>query len=147
MRIRTRAREVAFQLLYQFDLARQESGTPPPQDEKLTHEISVYFQHFDVPAPAREFASTLIDGTLKNQAQLDALIEKYAKNWKLNRLPVVDRNLLRMALFELSHLKDTPVSVVIDEALELGKQFGTADTPSFLNGVLDAAARELRSAS
>jgi N utilization substance protein B len=76
-------------------------------------------------------------------AELDGILEQHVSNWKVARLGFVDRSLLRMAAYELKYLRETPASVVIDEAIELGKEFGTEDTPSFVNGVLDALKKHL----
>jgi len=85
-----------------------------------------------------------VAGTLLHQTELDPLLERHAANWKLSRMSFVDRSLLRMAAYELAHLPETPANVVINEAVELGKQFGTSDTPSFVNGILDALKAALR---
>ena len=77
-------------------------------------------------------------GSLRELSTLDGLLEKHSSNWKVGRMGFVDRNLLRMSIYDLSHFPDTPASVVIDEAIELAKQFGTAESPAFINGVLDA---------
>jgi len=79
----------------------------------------------------------LVKGVLSNKTQIDDLINKYAKNWKISRMPVVDRNIMRLATFELLKRLDIPRSVTINEAVEIGKKFGTKDSGPFINGVLD----------
>jgi N utilization substance protein B len=132
---RHHAREVAFQFLYRFDLEGR-------QDDP-TEEIERHFKHFKIPEDVQVFARDLIKGTLRERQELDRTIEATAANWKVARMPFVDRNLLRMSLYELTHNRETPASVTIDEAVELAKQFGTADTAPFINGILDACAKNL----
>ena len=131
---RHRAREVALQILYRYDVNK----LPEAQTQELIRDLGAHFDHFQVPQELREFAGQLVSGTLREMTDLDALLENQAANWKVARMPSVDRSLLRMAMYELKHFPETDVSVVIDEAVELAKQFGTAETPSFVNGILDA---------
>jgi N utilization substance protein B len=132
MNSRHRAREVALQVLFSYDTQ------PPKDDQALMHDLQRHFAHFQVPDNLQRFAAELVAGTLKSIQKLDELLEKHAVNWKVSRMPSIDRNLLRMATYELLNFPDIPASVTIDEAIELGKQFGTSDTPSFINGVLDS---------
>ena len=104
---------------------------------ELIADLRYHFDHFTVPEPLREFAAQLVAGTLDKVASIDELLEKHASNWKVARMSSVDRSLLRMAVYEMVHITEVPHSVVIDEAIELAKQFGTSETPSFINGVLD----------
>jgi N utilization substance protein B len=133
---RHRAREVALQILYRFDLAKIEDASLQPQS--LIKELGSHFDHFQVSADLREFAAQLVAGTLTEMPRLDSMIESHASNWKLSRMSSVDRSLLRVATYEMTHIQETDASVVIDESIELGKQFGTAETPAFINGILDA---------
>ena len=137
MSSRHQAREVALQILYRYDVAVS-SGTPIPAGQELIKDLQSHFNHFQVPQDSREFVAELVAGTLTDIARLDALVEEHASNWKVSRMGFVDRCLLRMASYEMGHFPETPPSVVIDEAVELGKKFGTSDTPAFINGVLDA---------
>ncbi len=141
MKSRHRAREIALQILYRYDVPQQQ-GTPAPysvpQGTELLNDLVRHFDHFQVDDGLREFASQLVAGTLQNMNELDTTLEQHVANWKVARLGFVDRSLLRMAAYELKYMTETPASVVIDEAIELGKEFGTEDTPSFVNGVLDA---------
>ena len=92
-----------------------------------------------MPQTTREFAAELVGGTLLKREALDGEIELAATGWKINRMAMIDRNLLRMALFELRHQSnETPFSVTLDEAVELAKTFCSAETPPFVNAVLDA---------
>ncbi len=145
MQNRHRAREIALQILYRYDVAQ--NGTPrvePPTGGALATELSQHFDHFTISPDLRDFAAQLVAGTLLGQIELDGLLERHAANWKVARMSLVDRSLLRMAAFELKAMPETPASVVIDEAIELAKQFGTSDTPAFVNGILDAIKGELR---
>jgi N utilization substance protein B len=137
---RHQAREVALQILYRYDMALQAANpdAPATNPAHVIEELNHHFDHFSVPEELRGFAAELVAGSLRELPQLDALLEKHASNWKIGRMGFVDRNLLRMSIYELSHFPDTPASVVIDEAIELAKQFGTAESPAFINGVLDA---------
>ena len=91
----------------------------------------------DLPEKAREFANALAAGVLENRAALDQVIVKYAENWELSRMAAVDRNILRLASYELLSHAETPVSVVIDEAVEIAKTYSTQDSGKFVNGILD----------
>jgi N utilization substance protein B len=99
--------------------------------------------HFELPPGARVFAAELCSGVTLARDELDALLAGQASNWKLSRMAVVDRNVLRIAAWELSHT-DTPTSVILDEAIELARRFGAESSPAFVNGVLDAVARVVR---
>ena len=124
---RRQARELALQLLYQHEL------TQTPLEEMQ--------QHFEgwrrATTSVRDFADSLVRGTLDNSGEIDEILEEQTSNWRLDRLASVDRNILRLALFELLHLKDTPTAVVIDEAIEIAKKFGAEESARFINGVLD----------
>jgi N utilization substance protein B len=145
MKSRHRAREIALQVLYRYDVAAHSGGVNHvPSSRELAAEIAEHFDHFQVNAELREFAAQLVAGTLRDLTYLDQLLERQASNWKVSRMGFVDRSLLRMALYELIHFPDTQVAVIIDEAVELGKQFGTADTPSFVNGILDAVKNSIQ---
>ena len=129
MRNRTRARECALQMLYQADIRHGSAD-----------EIKQEFWQTDAPVEAevQQFATHLFDGTLAHQAELDALIGKYADNWNMKRMAVIDRNILRLGVFELLHVADVPPKVCINEAIELAKRFGDAESGKFINGILDA---------
>lgn len=123
---RTRAREVALQALFQEDLNPQNSL------ENLGLFLAARLQEEE----QREFAKMLILGVKRNQEELDALLAAKAENWSIGRMPATDRNLLRLGAFEIRYT-DTPDRVAIDEAIELAKRFGTANSPQFINGILD----------
>lgn len=134
MTLRHKSREFALQMLFEWDMARQE----PARVEKT------FWKSARAAASTREFANELFEGTVKQASALDELIAKFAENWRLERLAAIDRNILRLATYEL-RTGSTPAKVVIDEALELAKKFSSAEAPAFLNGVLDAARKKLDS--
>ena len=92
----------------------------------------------------RSFAEDILRDILEHKGEIDLQVEKYSDNWTLSRMAVIDRNLLRMAASELMYSKTVPPKVAIDEAVEIAKKFGTADSPNFINGVLDRILKELR---
>jgi len=102
-------------------------------------------EHFDVPRSAMEFARALVAGVAGGAADLDELVGQHARNWRAARMAAVDRNVLRLGAYELRET-ETPVAVVIDEAVGLARRFGSDTSPGFVNGVLDAIARGLRAA-
>ena len=127
MGVRRRARELALQMLYQHEL----SGEPPEAIQ------SDFEEWKNAPEAAREFADELLRGTLEHLDEIDALLARQTAHWKLDRLAAVDRNILRIAMFELLHHEETPPAVVIDEAIEIAKRFGAQESSRFVNGVLD----------
>jgi N utilization substance protein B len=125
---RREARERALGLLYE---AEAKAVTP---DAVLA----------DLPVPPDEFARDLVHGVQANQVETDELIRRYAKGWALERMPVIDRTLLRMAIYELGHRPDVPTAAIISEAVELAKRYSTDDSGRFVNGMLGRIAEELR---
>jgi transcription antitermination protein NusB len=128
MTLRRKSREFALQMLFEWDMTHQD----PARVEKL------FWKSAPAAASTREFANLLFEGTVKEAAVLDELVKKFAENWRLERIAAIDRNILRMAIYEL-RTATAPPRVVIDEALELAKKFSSGEAPAFLNGVLDAA--------
>ena len=137
---RRQAREMALQMLYQREIGQAAPG-------QLVREFDIHsFRSETADAgaslrateSARDYARTLLEGSLANQEPIDALIAEQAENWRLERMPVVDRNVLRLAVYELRHQPDVPAAVVIDEAIELAKKFGSEQSGRFVNGILDA---------
>lgn len=124
---RTRARTAAFQLLFLGDL-----NSDSPDD--WTHEF--LSENLPDHEEILKFARQLISGVQEYETELNQKIEQQSKNWTLSRMSVTDRNILRLALYEMLYIK-TPKAVVINEAIELAKKFGTADSPAFINGILD----------
>jgi transcription antitermination factor NusB len=132
MRRRTRAREVAVQFLYQLDLRGED--VLGQLDEFLADGSG----HEDrSSAETMAFARRLVLGTHRQRATIDRLLRDVARNWDLKRMAAVDRNILRMAVYELLHCPDIPPKVTINEAIELGKKYSTANSGAFINGILD----------
>jgi len=124
---RRRARELALQLLYQYELTRAEP-------EQMQADFDEWRGSTD---GVREFADGLLRGTLEHLAEIDDELELQTAHWRLGRLAAVDRNILRLAMYELLFQSATPPAVVIDEAIEIAKKFGAEESPRFINGVLD----------
>lgn len=131
---RHRAREAALQILYFWEVGRASPGEA----------LDAFFAEHepDAPEPLRTFASDLVHGTIAEVRRLDEVIAAHSANWRLDRLAVIDRMILRMAVWELGHARDTPAAVVIDEAIELARTFSTDDSVRFVNGVLDAIRKD-----
>lgn len=139
---RHRGREYALQILYRFEI--EPPAQPLDDTRALAQELARHFDHFEVPEEIRAFTGELVTGVLmRSTNELDPLIERYSQNWKIARMPIIDRALIRMAIYELLHQKETPPRVVIDEAIELAKTFGTPETAAFANGILDAVLKTL----
>ncbi len=124
---RRRSREMAVQVLYQVDMAEGD----------IAEALRAFCEHFDAPDRIRDFAVELINGAYNNRAEIDGLISRFSEHWRLERMPTVDRNILRLAVFELLYRSDIPPKVSINEAVDLGKKFGSEDSGSFINGILD----------
>jgi N utilization substance protein B len=123
---RHQARERALQVLFQHDI----HGKPGLW-------LDVFWKENEVPDEVKAFAERLVAGVLERKKELDALIGKYATNWKISRMPVVDRNILRAGVYELLWMDDVPAKVTVNEAIELAKSFGDDDASKFVNGILD----------
>ena len=136
---RRRAREAALQILYLWEV-----GKMAPEDA-----IDLYFlQHEpDADEALRAFASELVLGVVEDLVELDRLIEQHAANWRVARLAVIDRLILRQAAWELRHQADTPAAVVLNEAIELARQFSADEAVGFVNGVLDGIRKTLAGAA
>ena len=135
---RHRSREVALQVLFALDVRRQREGEEPPAQE-VFDEVAA---NFEMPEAARTFAKELVCGAAAARDAIDERLRKAARNWRLERMAVVDRNILRLATYELS-MTDTPVAVVLDEAVQMAKRYGDDPSPSFVNGVLDGVAQAI----
>ncbi len=137
MGARRKARELALQMLYQHDL----SGNTPEM-------IVSTFEDLQKSKPnTREFATRIFKGTVDNLQKIDEMIVQQADNWRLSRMAVVDRNIIRMSIYEFLHEQDTPKLVIIDEAIEIAKKFGTQKSSQFINGILDGILKRYNLAS
>lgn len=155
---RREARERAVQFLFQHDL------NPPEDLENALEQFwqsqraaaiagdkgtATWGQPVEMPPPSadeaamRLFADPLIRGTLENRDEADEIIKKHAKNWELHRIAAVDRNILRLAIYEMLHREDIPPVVSINEAVDIAKKFSTQDSGKFVNGILDKVKSEL----
>ena len=137
---RRQAREMALQMLYQREL-----GDAEPTQLLRTFDIHAFrAETADAGASPRaselalDYARTLVEGSLAHQESIDRMVSDQADNWRLERMPVVDRNVLRLAVYEMRFQPDVPAVVVIDEAIELAKKFGSEQSGRFVNGILDA---------
>lgn len=131
---RRKARECALQILYSLEYNRID-------DSALNDWVDAYWSVFsdtsqDTP-DVKEYMTRLVQGVRSHFDELDTLIQSASTNWKLERMAMVDRNILRLAAFELVQLSDIPPKVSLNEAIEIGKRFGTEDSGSFINGILD----------
>ena len=131
---RRKSRELAMQMLFQGDLGKQK----PDEVERL-----FWSSRDDVDEETRGFADELHRLATRREDEVDALISRHAQNWRLERMPVVDRNLLRTAIAEMLGFPRTPAAVVINEALEIARRYAAPESVQFLNGVLDAIGRDL----
>jgi N utilization substance protein B len=131
---RRQAREFALQLLYELDV-RGESDPGPV--------IEAFWTRQEAPAEVRAFAETIVRGVAAHREKIDELIVRFAEHWALDRMAMVDRNVLRAGVWELLWGVDVPPKVAINEALEIARRFSTEESTRFINGLLDRVRREL----
>jgi len=136
VRKRTRSREIALQMLYQVDARGNEALAD--FDSALERESSG-------DTDLARFARELVEGTLEMRTGIDKIVSDAAQNWHLSRMAILDRNILRMAVYEMLYVDDIPAKVSINEAIELGKRYSTQQSGSFINGILDRIRREQES--
>ncbi len=132
MGTRRKSRELALQALYQGELAGQNGLLG----------FEEFCAHFQVNKKTISYAKKLLDGIQEKGDVINQLISKYAENWRLERMSAIDRNNLRLAVYEMRYQDDVPVSVAINEAVEIAKRYSTDDSGPFINGILDAMAKE-----
>jgi transcription antitermination protein NusB len=130
--LRTKSREFAMQMLFQWDMSRQD---PAKLEAK-------FWRTAKAADNTRAFANKLFEGAAKDADELDALIVQHAQNWRLERMAIIDRAVLRLAIFEL-RISETPPKVVLNEAVDLAKKFSSEDAGAFVNGILDAVNKAL----
>jgi len=133
---RRKAREVALKVLYGLDVINRDAGEA----------IDLFWANFGAPEDARPFSSLLVEGTWSKKEHLDELISRHSENWSLSRMARVDRNILRLAVYELIYCDDIPPKVTLNEAIDLGKIYGSENSGSFINGILDALYADMRGA-
>jgi len=130
---RRAARELAINVLYQIDVAHL-----PPQEA-----LETAIENIELDGASSDFSRALVDGVIVHLAKIDEVLKRLSVGWELQRQPAVDRNILRMAIFEILFLDYIPASVSINEAVDLAKKYSTAESGRFVNGVLGALVREL----
>jgi N utilization substance protein B len=128
MRGRRKAREIALQVLYGLNF----------ENIDVQKALDLFWSNFVAPKAAKEFAAFLVQGTYEHKEELDKLIAGCSDNWSLGRMSKVDINILRLAVFEFLYCEDIPPKVTLNEAVDLGKTFGSENSGSFINGILDA---------
>ncbi|HSN99545.1 MAG TPA: transcription antitermination factor NusB [Candidatus Nanopelagicales bacterium] len=133
MGARTSGREAALQMLFSLEV----SGNPAPRV------VTQYWRETPGDPEGREYADQVVLGVAEELDDVDAAIRKASTNWRIERMARVDRNVLRLGAWELIHRRDVPRAVILDEAVELAKRFGSEDSGSFVNGVLDKIAEDL----
>ncbi len=132
---RRTAREFALQILYRLDIGQ----------ESLAEKILEEFWETNLTSDdVKEYTDSLVKGTKENQSEIDRIIADSAENWTLDRMASVDRNILRFSTYELLKRNEIPSSVIINEAIEIAKKYGTEESGSFINGILDRVAKEVR---
>ena len=127
MGIRRRGREFALQVLYQIDATHREVGKA----------LDLFWDNFASDEEARCFCERLVRGVVEHSNEINRLVERHAEHWKMSRMTQIDRNILRMAVYELLYCQDIPPKVTINEAVDIGKKFGSEDSGAFINGILD----------
>ena len=128
MGIRRKSRELALQALFYMDIHQNWS----------LDMLDRFCGNFMPPEKVRPFFLKLVNGVMSAQAQIDAVIEKYSQNWRLSRMSCVDRNIMRIAVYEILCCSDIPSKVSINEAIDIGKKFGTEESGAFINGIIDS---------
>jgi len=134
MHQRRKAREVTVQVLYELDVL----------GIGIKEAMDLFCANFDAPEEAKAFSSLLIEGTWNNREKIDGLISGSSENWTMTRMSRVDKSILRMAVYELLFCHDIPPKVTLNEAIDLGKVYGSENSGSFINGILDALYGKLR---
>ena len=134
MGVRRKSREAVLQFLFQDDFKGFEAGS----DQNLAQRFVDFCSLYDVQKKARPYAVELLEGVYAKREEVDAAISQHASNWRLERIDVTDRNILRIAVYEMIHCEDVPPEVAINEAVEIAKRFCVNESPAFVNGILDA---------
>ena len=133
MGLRRSARECALQMLYEYDIGKHSPDAI----------LESFWEMNEHPKKVREFADQLFHGSIGQLKEIDGIIQQHTKNWRLSRMAAVDRNILRLAVYELISEWKTPATVVINEALEIARKFSTYESSQFVNGILDSIRKDL----
>lgn len=131
---RRKSRELAMQALFYIDMSQNDSND-------LLERFCV---NFNPSKKARPFFIKLVNGVVQEKSEIDSIIEKFSDNWKISRMSCVDRNIIRIAVYELLYCRDIPPKVSINEAIDVGKKFGTEVSGAFINGILDSVRMALK---
>ena len=137
---RAQSRQAALQVLFSIDVGQ--GGAEALRPEAVARALDVIAANFELAEAARGYAGTLAHGVARHREEIDRWIAAHATNWRIDRMAAVDRNVLRLAVYEM-RWEGLPASVAIDEAVELARRFGSDPSPAFVNGVLDAIAHSL----
>ena len=129
---RRRSREIALQILYQLEVN--------PLDPDKAREL--FWRNFSPSEEVKEFSVRIVEGVHRHKGEIDTLIDKYSEHWRLDRMDRVDRNILRIGVFELMYCDDIPIKVALNEAIDLGKKFGSEESGAFINGILDRLSKD-----
>ena len=127
MGARRKAREIALQMLYQMEV---NPGEP-------REALELFWKGLSASQPVKEFVNRIVEGVHGRQEEIDKLLAKHSEHWRLDRMDMVDKSILRMGVFEIMFCDDIPVKVAMNEAVDLGKKFGAAESGAFINGILD----------
>ena len=130
---RRRSRELALQVLYQLDITKKDAHQA----------LAQLRENFITKEDDHEFTERIVLGVIEHCLEMDRLIEKYSEHWQLGRMMIIDLNILRMAIFELLYCKEIPPKVSLNEAIDLGKRYGSEESGSFINGILDRIQNEV----
>jgi len=131
--IRRQAREAVLKALFAYDIGKM----------RPLRALEYVLSESPLPEAGEAFARELLTGVVREQANLDPIIDRYAVGWRIERMAAIDRNILRIALYEILHRPDIPSSVAVNEAVELAKRFGDTDSPKFINGILGQVVRSM----
>lgn len=138
---RRTAREFALQILYRLDMGQENLVHRILRTEKILEE---FWETNLTSDDVKEYTDLLVKGTKENQKEIDRIIADSAENWAIDRMASVDRNILRFSTYEILKRNEIPSSVIINEAIEIAKKYGTEESGSFINGILDRVAKEVR---
>lgn len=133
MGLRRKSREMALQFLFSHDF-QEGSGSP----DTIATDLDMFCQIYDVGERALPYGRQLIQGICLHLDEIDTLLAEHSHNWRVERMSLVDRNILRIAVFEMRYIDDAPAQVAINEALEIAKRYSVEESVSFINGILDA---------
>jgi transcription antitermination factor NusB len=133
MGIRRKARENALKILYAYEVG----------DHTMEEAIRHFWEDFEPSEEGREFTEMIVRGTLAHLSEIDTVIQRVSIHWKISRMACIDRNILRMAAYEIFHVDEIPKRVTLNEAIEIAKRYGTEDSWAFINGILDKLASEM----